>query len=292
MFPWLKYRRLARLFKTADVAQRTEIVEQGLAELRPADALRILGEAIMDGSPRVRHAAALALTEYDEPRAFDLLATAIPDEDLEIAHTATRALAARNWQPHRSIEKRRMHIVHLVQQLKPNGRRMSREAALALTQIDDPLASYEAPDAVVQHVAREATPQSIAFLTRAARSHGLIAGEILLAVRNILTTYARQIPESQLRELVTLEDADETETFREGTSAVLRSRVKKRISCEEIRRLARQELTRRAAEREKRKKYFCPSCSSPIPVKTSQFGRRIRCPECQQSHIAAEDNYC
>jgi hypothetical protein len=282
MFGWFKYHRVARQFQTADVAQRVEIVQQRLSDLQPADALKILRIAIMDGSPRVRYAAALALVEFDEPQADTLLATAVPDEELDIACLATRTLLARNWQPHRSIEKRRMHIAHLIHQSEGSDSTARRRTVSELARIDDPLAPYEAPDDLVERVAQEASPQSVAFLMRAAPNHPQIALDIVRALVKILRHHAGKLSESRLRELAVLEDVNVSD----GHGA------KRRCNCKAIREAATRELARRAAERETRKKYFCPHCSFPIPLARPLFGSRIRCPRCRESHVCSEENYC
>jgi hypothetical protein len=117
---------------------------------------------------------------------------------------------------------------------------------------------------------------------RAVPNHERIAADIVRALLQILRRHERELSESRLQELAALDDVDIAEE----------NGVKRRLSCKTIREAAKQELARREAEREKRKKYFCPHCSFPIPIARPLFGSRIRCPRCRESHVCAEENYC
>jgi hypothetical protein len=195
MIRWWEYLQTARAFKGADIAERTAIVEQRLASLRRSDAIRILAQAAIDGSPQVRRAAIRALANFNQPAATQLLAGAVLDEDLDVARAAAAALLARDWQPQKPLQQRRMHIAHLIQQSDQGVGEERRQALLALARIDDPLASCHAPEAVVRQVAEEAAPSSIGFLMQAARSHGQIAGAVAQGLERIVKKYRRQLPD-------------------------------------------------------------------------------------------------
>jgi ribosomal protein L37AE/L43A len=310
MIRWWEYLQTARAFKGADIAERTAIVEQRLASLRRSDAIRILAQAAIDGSPQVRRAAIRALANFNQPAATQLLAGAVLDEDLDVARAAAAALLARDWQPQKPLQQRRMHIAHLIQQSDQGVGEERRQALLALARIDDPLASCHAPEAVVRQVAEEAAPSSIGFLMQAARSHGQIAGAVAQGLERIVKKYRRQLPDARLQELSVLQDLEEKEayTVRKRTegdaggkpqrsqtavaveAAQTRYRVKRRISCKAIRDAARQELARRAVEEEDRKKYFCPDCNCPLKVDKAHFGHTVTCSRCGHSHVGSASN--
>ncbi len=320
MFNWFESTKLAKRFQRANEEERAALLSDLHHGVRPSSALKVLSLAVEDGNPRIRYSAAVELSHFEQPEANYLLATFTHDDDPCVAQTAARVLLERNWQPEKPVEKRRLHIARLEKQSREGTVEQRKAALLTLARIDDPCAlsgQLMPPMEIARQLAEEAEPESLHFLKHAAQNYGTLAAIAVRGLITLLQKHGSRLPATQLRELAVLEDVNQGETvtapappadptasrhrppgangkdrWEAATQDGVRFRVTGKVSCRQVRDLARQELTRREKEQEQRKKYFCPECSQPLRVEKSHLGRRIECPACRHQHICSAENFC
>ena len=273
MFHLFEYRCLAKRFQGADSADCAAMLGELHHDVLPSNALKLLSLAIDDGNPHVRHSAAVELARFEHFKATQLLAAVTHDEDPWVAKTAAQALLERAWQPQKAVEKRRLDIARLEKLCGEGTAEQRKEAALLLARMDDPCALFTCaaavPPEVVRELAVEAAPQSMRFLMHAVRNHPAAAAVAVKGLVRMLAKHGARLSEAKLQDLAAWDDVATGEPHR----------TRRPVNGHEVRRLAKAELTRRVAEKEKHEKYFCPECSRPLNVaqesRTTRFLPRL-----------------